>query len=191
MNNFTNGDNGSEHTSVGRDRAKDFDSLIQSLHRTSNGTHNQSPSQTEDNPALIDEARRSFQSNKSSRSLFVDIPKLASPADTALAALQYLPTPLLVLSSSKCIVLANEAMGRILGLSQSGALQKVHGDGEVQDLSVTQVLWGQTLAQIGVDMLQDGEPVWVDWEVCMPGISLQRCKLMIQETPRSPSRRNG
>lgn len=165
MSNFINGDNSLDHTLVGRDRAKDSDSLKQSLHRTSNGSQSHSSPRTEDNPVLFDEARHSSQSNKGSRSLFVDIPKLASPADTALAALQYLPTPLLVLSSSKCIVLANEAMGRLLGLSQSGALRKVHGDGEVQDLSVTQVLWGQTLGQIGVDMLQDGEPVWVDWQV--------------------------
>lgn len=165
MNNSTNGETGSEHVPVGHDRVKDYDSLKQSLSRTPNGSHDLLPPQTEDNPALIDEARRSSKANRSSPPLFVDIPKLANPADTALAALQSLPTPLLVLSSAKCIVLANQAMGRLLGLTQSGALQKVHGDGEVQDLSVTEVLWGQTLSQIGVDMLQDGEPVWVDWEV--------------------------
>ena len=166
MNNSTNnGDAGSEHIPLGHVHGKDLDSLKQSLSRTPNGSSGHFSPQTEDNPGVIDEARRSFKANKSSPPLFVDIPKLASPADTAFAALQYLPTPLLVLSSAKCIVLANDAMGRLLGLRQSGALQKVHADGEVQNLTVTEVLWGQTLSQIGVDMLQDGEPVWVDWEV--------------------------
>lgn len=166
MNNSTNGGNGSEHTPAGYDRVRDFDSLKQSLSRTPNRSHDHLPPQAEDTSAPTDEARRSSKSNRSSPPLFVDIPKLADPADIAFAALQYLPTPLLVLSSSsKCIVLANEAMGRLLGLTQSGALQKVHGVGKVQELSVTDVLRGQTLAQIGVDMLQDGELVWADWEV--------------------------
>ena len=164
LNDSTNGDNGSERSPAGHDRVKDFDSLKQSLSRTPNGSHKHIP-QTEDNPALVDAARRSSKSSKTSPPLFVEIPKLASPADTALAALQYLPTPVLVLSSSKCIILANEAMGRLLGFPESGALQKVPGNGEVQDLSVTEALRGQTLSQIGVDMLQDGELVWVDWEV--------------------------
>lgn len=165
MSHSTNGANGLGRTPVGHDRMKDVDGLKQSLSRTSNGSQDRLPSQAKDSSALTGEARQSSKSNRSSPPLFVDIPKLASPADTALAALQYLPTPLLILSSEKCIVLANEAMGRLLGLTQSGALRKVHGDGEVQELSVTEVLWGQTLSQIGVDMLQDGEPVWVNWEV--------------------------
>jgi len=143
MSHSTNGANGLGRTPVRHDRMKDFDSLKQSLSRTLNGSH---APQAKDGSALTDEARQSSKSNRSSPTFFVDIPKLASPADTALAALQYLPTPLLVLSSAKCIVLANEAMGRLLGLTQSGALQKVHADGEVQELSVTEVLWGQTLS---------------------------------------------
>lgn len=158
---------------------RDFGSLKQSLSRTPNASHDHSPPQVEPNPASVDEVRRSSKANRSSPPLFVDIPKLATPADTALAALQYLPTPLLVLSSSKCIILANEAMEGLLGLTQSGALQTVHADGEVQDRTATQVLWGRTLSQIGVDMLQDGEPVWVDWEVRRPGVwSTKDARLM-------------
>jgi PAS domain-containing protein len=71
--------------------------------------------------------------------------------EIAFAALQNLPIPLLVLSSLKTIVLANEAMGRLLGL---------RGDAtSSQQQSVMDVLKGQTLSQIGIDMLQDGVPL--------------------------------
>jgi PAS domain S-box-containing protein len=96
--------------------------------------------------------------------LFVDIGRVSSLAEVALSALQYLPTPVLVLSSLKTVVLGNEAMGRLLGLDVAGALDSVEtGDGS-HPLSVTDVLRGQTLSQIGIDMLQDGRPVWVSWE---------------------------
>ncbi|KAL8946350.1 MAG: hypothetical protein Q9222_007240, partial [Ikaeria aurantiellina] len=86
-------------------------------------------------------------------------------AHAALAALQYLPTPLLVLSSRKTIVLANEAMGRLLGLDtrdqeqdQSSAVQ------EKEHAGIGDILRGQSLSQIGIDMMQDGQRIWVNWE---------------------------
>jgi PAS domain-containing protein len=87
------------------------------------------------------------QSSKPSRRLKVDIahPKVT---EIAFAALQNLPMPLIVLSSLKTIVLANEAMGRLLGLRRDSASS--------QQESVIDVLQGQTLSQIGIDMLQDG-----------------------------------
>ncbi len=152
---------------AGHNKVEEFGSLKQSLSNTvtPNGSYMSPSPQSGDNSQLANEIRRSSESARSSPPTFVNIPKLASPADTAFTALQYLPTPILVLSSSKLVILANEAMGRLLGLAQFGALQRVHDDGDVQGLSVTEVLWGQTLSQIGVDMLQDGEPIWVDWEV--------------------------
>jgi len=83
---------------------------------------------------------------------------MPAAAEIALAALQYLPTPLLVLSSLKTIVLANEAMGRLLGLWDG------NDDRSDSNESTTGVLNGQTLSQIGVDMISDGVPVWVSWE---------------------------
>ena len=108
---------------------------------------------------------QSSRSNRSSPSLFVDIPSLPTMAQTALVALQYLPTPLLVLSSLKTVVLANEAMGRLLGLDAGGEYDDEDGVGDGQERSVANILHGQSLSQIGVDMLQDGQPVWVSWEV--------------------------
>ncbi|MCJ1394066.1 hypothetical protein MMC18_006944 [Xylographa bjoerkii] len=98
---------------------------------------------------------------KSSPPLFVNIPKIRNAADIALAALQHLPTPLLVLSSLKTVVLANEAIGRLLGLigNDAGPLYDGTSSGTGVD-----ILRGQTLSQLGIDMIQDGQPIWVSWE---------------------------
>jgi len=83
---------------------------------------------------------------------------MPAAAEVALSALHYLPTPLLVLSSLKTIVLANEAMGRLLGMREHA--QNLHSEEE----TITDLLRGQTLSQVGVDMISDGVPVWVSWE---------------------------
>lgn len=86
-----------------------------------------------------------------------------SPGQLAFSALQYLPVPTLVLNSLKTVVLANEALGRMLGI--------VHEDSDEENASLTlERLRGQTLAQVGVDMLQDGRPVWVAWETMLDNL---------------------
>src|SRR6202000_1661886 len=47
-----------------------------------------------------------------------DVPPIPMLVDVALAALANLPTPILVLSSLKTVLLANAAVGRLLGLNQ-------------------------------------------------------------------------
>lgn len=99
----------------------------------------------------------------------VNIPQLPMATDIALAALHYLPTPLIVLTSSKTILLANEAMGRLLGLEN---LEE--GDPAVpfgNNRTITELLQGQTLSQIGVDIMQDDSPVWVSWEKFLDNIT--------------------
>lgn len=110
---------------------------------------------------------QTLKSNRSSPPTSVGIPKVPSAAETALAALQYLPTPLLVLSSLKTVILANEAMGRFLGLEsytdEEGEEKSMDDQGE--GVAAQDVLYGRTLSQIGIDMLQGGQPIWVSWEV--------------------------
>ncbi|KAF1835414.1 putative histidine kinase HHK6p [Decorospora gaudefroyi] len=72
----------------------------------------------------------------------------------SLTALQYLPVPVLVLSSRKTVVLANEAMGRLLGID----FESVH------DLSVSEVLQDKTMEDLGVDIIQNGSPILITWE---------------------------
>ncbi|KAL7939112.1 hypothetical protein V8C35DRAFT_756 [Trichoderma chlorosporum] len=80
-----------------------------------------------------------------------------SPGQVAFSAMQYLPVPVIILNSLKTVVLANEAMGRMLGI--------ICDDFSDEDASATMdKLRGQTLSQVGIDMIQDGRPVWVTWE---------------------------
>lgn len=85
---------------------------------------------------------------------------MLSPGQLAFTAMQFLPVPVLVLNNFKTVVLANDAMGRMLGLTAEGSHHNQLDDG----LSVSDKLRGQTLAQVGVDMIQDGRPVWISWD---------------------------
>jgi PAS domain-containing protein len=95
----------------------------------------------------------------SSDSFHIHIPSIPSAAELALSALQYLPYPLMVLGSLKTMMIANEAMGRLMGIGDD------EGDAASDDgTSALDRHRGQTLNQLGIDMLQDGRPVWVNWE---------------------------
>ncbi|KAJ2974880.1 hypothetical protein NQ176_g5825 [Zarea fungicola] len=87
------------------------------------------------------------------------IPATISPAQLAFSAMQYLPVPVIVLNSLKTVVLANEAMGRMLGLITDDS-----DDDDDETSRAIDRIRGQTLSQVGIDMLQDGKPVWVTWE---------------------------
>lgn len=91
-------------------------------------------------------------SASSNSSLRLRIPALGGAADMALAAMQYLPMPLLVLSDLKTVVLANEAMARLLGIEADADEHELDRAGR----STTDVLKGKSLSQLGIDMLQDG-----------------------------------
>ncbi|KAL2041566.1 hypothetical protein N7G274_005948 [Stereocaulon virgatum] len=91
--------------------------------------------------------------------------KIPHGATMALAALQYLPVPVLVLSSSKTIVMVNEALERMLSVSID------EGEGEQKDGGVAttarHTLLGQSLSEIGINLDQDveeGKRKSADWE---------------------------
>jgi hypothetical protein len=75
----------------------------------------------------------------------------------SLTALQYLPIPLLVLSSNKTVVIANEAMGRLLGIDFESTAY--------HDFSISEVLQDKTMGELSIDILQNGSPLLVSWEV--------------------------
>ena len=100
----------------------------------------------------------------------IEIPKLSGGAELALSVLQYLPTPIIVLSNLKTVLLANDAMGLLLGLQNYNAGDTLEGEQE-RDMSVKQLLQGQSLSQIGIDMIQDGQPIWVSWEKFLDGLA--------------------
>ena len=84
---------------------------------------------------------------------------MLSPGQLAFTALQFLPVPMLVLNNFKTVVLANDAMGRMLGLTGEGP-----NDQQDDGSTVSDKLRGQTLSQVGIDMIQDGRPVWISWD---------------------------
>lgn len=92
----------------------------------------------------------------------IDLPPQTMATEITLAALATLPTPLLVLSSSKTVILANNAVGKLLGLEQRDAQAQA---------TVTDLLRNQTLSQIGIDMVSDGAPVWVSWDKFLDNIA--------------------
>lgn len=102
-------------------------------------------------------------------SLSIRMPPPQSQAGLAFTALQYLPMPVLVLSSIKHIVLANEAVGRLLGID----LDSADSDDETETgrekeeevaESTADLLAGKTLGELGIDLLQGGNAVFVSWE---------------------------
>jgi PAS domain S-box-containing protein len=97
--------------------------------------------------------------------LHIDMPRFASPGEIALSAMQYLPYPLIVLNGFKTLVTANEAMGRLLGVGDNSA-DDASDDGN----SPMDGLRGQTLGQLGIDMTQEGRPIWVTWESFLDGL---------------------
>lgn len=102
--------------------------------------------------------------------LSIRLPPAPGVTEMAFTALQYLPMPVLVLSNNKTIVLANEAMGRLLGVdlhqsatedSEAGMLHRL----ESRDiLSATDILYGVPMGSLGMDLLQNASPVWISWD---------------------------
>ncbi|KAG5992270.1 hypothetical protein E4U52_002926 [Claviceps spartinae] len=99
---------------------------------------------------------------QSQRPLRPPIPTV-TPGQLAINAMQYLPVPVLVLDDSKTVVLANEAMGRMMGLSL-----ETSSDGA--PVAAFEQLRGKSLSQVGIDMLQNGHPVWITWETFLDGL---------------------
>lgn len=92
--------------------------------------------------------------------------KVPHRASMALAALQYLPIPVLVLSSSNTIIMVNEALERMLFVPID------EGEGEQKDggfaTRAGHTLLGQSLSEIGINLDQDVEErkrTSTNWEV--------------------------
>lgn len=90
-----------------------------------------------------------------------------TPGQLAFSAMQFLPVPILVLDSLKTVILANEAMGRLLGVPLD-----VTEEGDSFSSTIDH-LRGQTLSQVGVDLIQDGMPVWIAWEQFLDQVGLE------------------
>ncbi|KAF2459882.1 hypothetical protein BDY21DRAFT_281127, partial [Lineolata rhizophorae] len=93
---------------------------------------------------------------------------------TSFTAMQYLPVPILILSSQKTIVLANEAMGRLLGMGLAASAVAI--DEATNALAIADRLRGQTMNDVGIEILQEGSPMWISWDDFLNGILDQASK---------------
>ncbi|APA09557.1 hypothetical protein sscle_05g043270 [Sclerotinia sclerotiorum 1980 UF-70] len=98
-----------------------------------------------------------------SSNLHIHIPGMVSPADVAFSAMHYLPYPCVVLNGSKTVILANEATARLL--SADGDESE-----ENEDAQCVEQYKGQTLSQLGIDMVKDFKPVWVTWDTFLDSL---------------------
>jgi hypothetical protein len=76
--------------------------------------------------------------------------------------------PVLVLDAAKIVVLANEAMGRLLDIDPS---ELENDDGPVA--TVMDILQGQHMAHLGIEILAHGSPILVSWDVCSTPLLLR------------------
>lgn len=108
-----------------------------------------------------------------------------TPGQLAFSTMQYLPVPVIVLNNLKTVVLANEAMGRMMGLISETTPQ--------DDATIAiERLRGQTLSQVGIDMLQDGRPVWITWESFLDSLLHDvAVRPPVLETQKAPSSQAG
>ncbi|RWA15049.1 hypothetical protein EKO27_g15 [Xylaria grammica] len=92
------------------------------------------------------------------------------PVQLAFSALELLPIPFLVLNNLKTVVLANEAMGRLLGLTEGSTIRHEGPN------SVSEMLNGGTLSSIGIDIIKDGRPIKLPCESFLEGLKAEmRC----------------
>ena len=88
---------------------------------------------------------------------------LTSNEAIALQSLKWLPTPILVLSSAKTVILANDAMQRLV---QKRSKEEHHRtDEEEAGSNHAGGLLGLTLSQVGIDMIQKDTRLAVNWDV--------------------------
>lgn len=111
-----------------------------------------------------------FDGNSPTSPMSIRLPPAPGQADMAFTALQYLPMPVLVLSQKKTIVLANEALGRLLGIDLQRPYTSPSDNDDAQRRNsqdirdATGVLYGIPMSALGMDLLQNATPVWISWD---------------------------
>lgn len=111
-----------------------------------------------------------------SRPPSIDMSRLNLP-NTALTALQFLPMPTIVLSSLKTVLIANEAMGRLLKVNSRH--KSIAESRQIE--RGADVLVGQSISKLNIEMMSGPNPVYLDWESFLEEIGQEDVT-----TPMSP-----
>jgi hypothetical protein len=112
-----------------------------------------------------EEIRNGRRGSGHSSLLHLRMPGTTSSAEIAFSAMHFLPYPVIILNGFKTVALANEAMARLLGVDE------LQGDTVSDDIMSTDRYKGQTLGQLGIDMIKDSRPVWVTWETFLDSLA--------------------
>ena len=100
-------------------------------------------------------------------SLKIGFPAPTATTELAFVALQCLITPLLVLSSSKTLVLANDAMRSLLAWDDFEEYQTNPKNDDQRESKREDRLYGFSLSQIGIEIVQEENQKWPRWEVVL------------------------
>jgi PAS domain-containing protein len=177
-----------EPTTNGEDPSKDvFSTVEDGTVVNSNTVDGETGAQTlKVNAQGVESGVSPSRNSNGSAGFHLDIPKTPSAAALALGALQYLPYPIIVLNSLKTLVLANESMRRLMGVEEDDG-DTMSDDGKTwQD-----DLKGKGLNQLGIDMLQDGRPVWVDWDSFLQAIADDTGEILDAKEEKAAAQHDG
>lgn len=100
-----------------------------------------------------------------------------------MSAIRYLPYPLMILDNQKTLVLANEAMGRLLDIED-------HEGVTGEKTSMVGNLWGKTMSQLGIDVLQNGKPTWIIWDSFLDAVAREQDTEIESEKLSGPIKRD-
>ncbi len=144
-------DDRGEYSATGISSPKSFNHLSRNETRYEEASHEHAQ----------ETGMQSSQSNMSVPSLYTGPPNTSDAAAIALAALIHVPTPLLVLSDLKTVVLASHAMEELLGRDSANEndISPVHAYDEGA------MLQGKSLSKLGIELVQEEEQNRVSWEV--------------------------
>ena len=87
-----------------------------------------------------------------------------SAGETAFATLQYLPIPIIVLSSLKQVIMVNEALRSLLATADAEEDAAVSNGAFAQNVEA-ETLLGRSLSQIGIQMVTEGDQALASLEV--------------------------
>ena len=131
------------------------------------------------------------QARRLSMSMSISMPPRPAEAGLAVTALQYLPMPVLVLSGDSKILLANEAMARLLGIdlystecnqNPGQAAGSNEEDTNHECRHPTDILYGKTLSDLGIDLMRGGNAVFIAWEEFFKTLVLDASRAQVPDT---------
>ena len=114
--------------------------------------------------SLPERASPQLETNQGLQGAVLSADTPLSAGETAFATLQYLPIPIIVLSSLKQVILVNEASKSLLATVDAEQDAAVSNGAFAQTVGA-ETLLGRSLSQIGIQMVTEGDQASISLEV--------------------------